>query len=189
MKKVHEGSNPMGLIVDVIWFRSPWGTPVLELRVNSQRVLAAEHPSLIAGAIYALGVKTVQFINPDGESRRNYTAYDPVNLCHQDGLRSLAGNDEELKSVLTILLATLLYASDLDNYEQDSDMPYALSHWHAACVLLSDDLVVRRPTHPTPADWPEWLGARLHHTYFPRLTPLQRAALGAVDPIFPEVPV
>lgn len=180
----------MAPVAQVTWFRSRWGSAVFELRLDQHCVLAAEHPSLIAAAIHTAGVEMLEFSNVEGDSKVNYCMSTPVGIDDLPGLQALAPEgDAELSATLTILLASLIYMADMDISKKVSgDMPTALHHWHAACLLLPDDQVVNRPHHGVPVDWPEWLWHRLNHTYYPSFTRCEMELLGAIEPPPTSIP-
>lgn len=172
----------------ITWYRSKYDTPIFELRLNQERVLCTEHPALIAAGLHASGADTVEFSNVEHGERIDYCTSLPADIDDLDSLRAIARTDDELSSMLTILLAMLLYIHDYDRSLKLSEMPKALHHWHAACVLLPEALVVNRPHHGLPTDWSEWFGERLNSLHYPLVTDADRAALGAAPPVFITLP-
>lgn len=172
----------------ITWYRSKWGTPIFDLRLDQVRVLCAEHPALIAACLHASGADTVEFSNVENGERIDYCTTLPASVDDLQSLQAIARNDEELSAMLTVLLAMLLYIADYDRSLKLSEMPTSLHHWHAACVLLPDELVVNRPHHALPADWSAWLGERLNSLHFPRVTDTDRALIGAAPPVSITLP-
>lgn len=176
-------------VAQVLWFRSRWGSPVFELRLDQRTVMAAEHPSLVAAALHAACVESVEFANVEGKERRSYSASMPVGLDDLPSLQQLAGDDAELAATLTIMAASIIYLADMQVVKKVcSDLPTVLNHHHAACLLLPPEHVINRPHLGVPADWAEWLWHRLQHTYFPVISIEKAAEMGAVEPTPLEIP-
>jgi hypothetical protein len=173
----------------VTWYRSKYDTPVFELRLDQQRVLCAEHPALIAGALHASGADTVEFSNVErDDGRLDYCTTLPMNIDDLLGLEPIAVDDDELRAILTVMLAMSIYVADYDRSLRLAEMPTSLHHWHAACMLLPDELVLSRPHHPLPDDWSEWFGERLTALHYPRVTDEDRILLGAAPAVFVTLP-
>lgn len=172
----------------ITWYRSRWGTPIFELRLDQIRVLCAEHPALIAASLHASGADQVEFSNVERCEPIDYCTTLPASVEDLQSMQALARDDEELAAMLTILLAMLMYVADYDRSMKLSEMPKALHHWHAACVLLPGELVVNRPHHALPPEWSEWFGERLNSLHYPLVTDADREALGAAPPVLITLP-
>ena len=187
--KMSKNIRSLKPVAQVLWFRSQWGSPVFELRLDQRTVMAAEHPSLIAAALHAAGVELVEFANVEGKERRDYITNVPFGLDGLPSLQTLAGDDAELAAALTIMTASLIYLADMQTAKKVcGDLPTVLNHHHAACLLLPPEHVVNRPHLGVPVDWAEWLWHRLEHTYFPAVSAERAAQMGAVEPPPLEIP-
>jgi hypothetical protein len=142
------------LVVDM--YRDRNDCVVFELKLDEQLLLATENPATISAAIFVMDVRSVKFSYARHSGNLTYSAVPPFDDADLSGMRAIANGEKDLVALMAIIYAChvlLEYAMGIERVPLGA----VANHWHAAAVLMPQDLVIKRPNFKPPADWDDWM--------------------------------